>query len=45
MNWYRWFATLFVVLTLPACAQGGQVPYSPENVHDWGGDGEDVGAM
>jgi hypothetical protein len=42
MNWHRWLATLFVLLALAACAQGGQVtspPYSPENMHDRGGDG------
>jgi hypothetical protein len=27
------------LLALAACAQGGQVPYSPENMHDRGGDG------
>jgi hypothetical protein len=47
MNWHRWLATLFVMLALVACAQEGQVPYapySPENIHDRGGDGG-VGAM
>jgi hypothetical protein len=48
MNWYRWLVTLFVALALAACAQAGQIPYaaySPENVHDRGGDGGGVGAM
>jgi hypothetical protein len=38
MNLHRWLAAL----ALTACAQGGQVayaPYSPENMHDRGGDG------
>jgi hypothetical protein len=42
MNRHRWLATLLLILTLAACAQGGQVPYapySPENMHDRGGDG------
>jgi hypothetical protein len=39
MNWHRWLATLLVMLALAACAQGGWVPYSPENMHDRGGDG------
>jgi hypothetical protein len=41
MNWHRWLATLLIMLALTACAQGGQVqtPYSPENMHDRGGDG------
>jgi hypothetical protein len=37
MNWHRLLVTLFVMLALTACAQGGQVPYapnSPENMHD-----------
>jgi hypothetical protein len=41
MNWHRWLATLFVMLALAACVQAGQVPntpYSPENMHDRGGD-------
>jgi hypothetical protein len=45
MNWHRWLAARFVMLALAACSQGGQVPYSPENVHDRGGDGGGVGAM
>jgi hypothetical protein len=42
MNCNRWLAALLVMLALTACAQGGQVPYapySPENVHDRGGEG------
>jgi hypothetical protein len=42
MNWHRRFATLFFMLALALCAQGGQVPnapYSPENMHDRGGGG------
>jgi hypothetical protein len=42
MNWHRWLAALLITLALAACAQGGQVPYarySPENMHDRGGDG------
>jgi hypothetical protein len=39
MNWHRRLATLLVMLALAARAQGGQVPYSPENMHDRGGDG------
>jgi hypothetical protein len=41
MNWYRWLATLFVMLVLTACSQGGQVPYAPyshEDKNDRGGD-------
>jgi hypothetical protein len=38
MNWHRRLATLLVMLELAACAQGGQVPNAPENVHDRGGD-------
>jgi hypothetical protein len=41
MNWHRWLTALLVTLALAACAQGGQVPsapYSPENMHDRGGD-------
>ena len=44
MNWYRWLATLLVMLALAACVQWGQVPYAPEYMHDRGGDGG-VGAM
>ena len=41
MNWHRWFTRLLVLLSLAACAQGGQAqapsaPHSPENVHDRG---------
>jgi hypothetical protein len=42
MNWHRRLAAFFVLLALAACAQEGQVlyaPYSPENMHDRGGDG------
>jgi hypothetical protein len=39
MNWHRWLAALIVMLALAACAQGVQVPYAPENMHDRGGDG------
>jgi hypothetical protein len=39
MNWQNWLATLLITLALAACAQGGQVPYSPEYMHDRGGDG------
>jgi hypothetical protein len=42
MNLHTRLAALFVILALAACAQGGQVayaPYSPENMHDRGGDG------
>jgi hypothetical protein len=39
MNWHIRLAALFVMLALTACAQGGQVPYAPENMHDRGGDG------
>jgi hypothetical protein len=42
MNWRRCLAILLGTLALAACAQ---VPYSPENVHDRGGDGGGVGAM
>jgi hypothetical protein len=38
MNWHRWLATLLIMLALAACAQEGQVPYSPENIPDRGGD-------
>jgi hypothetical protein len=41
MNWYRWFATLFVVLALAACAQERQAPHAPyshEDKNDRGGD-------
>jgi hypothetical protein len=43
MNPHRWLAAVFVMLAFAGCAQGGQVPYSPENMHDRGGGG--VGAM
>jgi hypothetical protein len=39
MNWHRCLAALLIILALTACAQGGQVPYAPENMHDRGGDG------
>jgi hypothetical protein len=39
MNWQNWLATLLITLALAACAQGGQVPYSPEYMHDRGGGG------
>ena len=42
MNWHRWLATLFVLLALAACTQGGQAPHapsSPQNIHDSGGGG------
>jgi len=29
MKWHRWLATLFVMLALSACSQGGQAPYAP----------------
>jgi hypothetical protein len=45
MNWRRRLAALFVMLALAACAQGGQVPYAPENIHDRGGDGGGGGMM
>jgi predicted small lipoprotein YifL len=45
VNWHRWLAALFVMLALAACAQGGQVPYPPENIHDRGGDGGGEGMM
>ena len=41
MNCHRRLATLFVMLALAACAQGGQVPYAPyshEDRNDRGGD-------
>jgi hypothetical protein len=34
MNWHRWLATLFVMLALAACVQGGQVRYAPYTPHD-----------
>jgi hypothetical protein len=36
MNWQRWLATLFVMLALAACAEGGQAqaPYSPYSHND-----------
>jgi hypothetical protein len=46
MNWHRRLAALFVLLALAGCVVGapGQTqvpsaPYSPENIHDRGGDG------
>jgi hypothetical protein len=48
MNWRNQLAALFVLLTLAACAQGGQVryaPYPPENMHDREGDGGGGGGM
>jgi len=38
MDWHRWLAALLVMLALAACAQGGQVPYVPQNVRDRGSD-------
>jgi hypothetical protein len=41
MNWRRWLATLFIMLALAACTQGGQVlyaPYSHEDKNDRSGD-------
>ena len=47
MNWQRWLVALFVMLALAACARGGgqvpYAPYSPENMHDRGGDGDGGG--
>jgi hypothetical protein len=34
MNWHKWLPTLFVMLALAACAQGGQVPYAPYSHND-----------
>jgi hypothetical protein len=46
MNWHRRLAAFFVLLALAGCVEGapGQTqapypPYSPENMHDRGGDG------
>jgi hypothetical protein len=42
MTWHRWLAALLLMLALGACVQEGQTPYapySPENMHDRGGDG------
>jgi hypothetical protein len=45
-RWIRWPDELAQtarhaphMLALTACAQGGHVPYAPENMHDRGGDG------
>ena len=55
MNLHRWFAAVFLTLTLVGCVQGpqsqGQAPYAPYsldsngNVHDRGGDGGSGGDM
>jgi hypothetical protein len=40
MNWHKRLPTLFVLLALAACAQGGQAPYAPNShqKNDRGGD-------
>lgn len=43
INWHNWFAALFFMLVLDACAQGDQAqvpytPFSPEDMHDRGCD-------